>query len=154
MVTRVRTALVIVVALLIAIFFFVNWSVLAAPAKFSLLVASAEIPIGVVMLVLLGVAIGVVVVYAGLWHRSLLIDYGRQTKELHAQRLLADSAEASRFTEIGTLLRAEMAALTVRLDTSFGALREEVRNTENSLAASLGEMDDRIQRRPPGTPLP
>ena len=38
---------------------------------------------------------------------SVLLETRRHTKELQAQRELADKAEASRFTELGTAMRAE-----------------------------------------------
>jgi hypothetical protein len=65
----------------------------------------------------------------------LLAEFRRQAKELEAQRQLAESAEASRFTELGTLIREEIAKL-----------RTELQDTEHSIAATLGEMDDRLRK--------
>jgi hypothetical protein len=74
------------------------------------------------------------------------MEFRRQSKELQAQRTLAESAEASRFTELGTLIRDEIANSDKRVETALEGLRSELRATENSLAATLGEMDDRYQR--------
>ena len=149
---RFRTVLLIVVAVVIAVFLFINWRVFSAPASFNFLVGSVDIPFGVVMVGLLALVVLAFAVYVGFWQGTLLMDYRRQSKELQTQRNLADDAEASRFTELSTLLRGEMSKLAQRLEAALDALRGEVRDTEHSIAATLGEMDDRLQRgNPRGT---
>lgn len=143
---RYRTLLMVVVLVVVGTFFFVNWSVFAAPARFSLIVTSFETSVGAVLLVLFAVVILTLTIYMGISQSSLLFEYRRQAKELQSQRALADNAEASRFTEMGTLLRNEMAGLTAHLEAALDGMREEFRHTEGSIAATLGEMDDRIQR--------
>ena len=124
--------------LLTVAFLLGNWHVFAAPASFSLLFGSVDLPIGVVMVVLMAVIITVAAIYVAIWQSSLLMDYRRQSKELQAQRTLADDAEASRFTALSVLVREEI-----------GALRTELRDTEHSIAATLAEMDDRMSRTTP-----
>jgi uncharacterized integral membrane protein len=143
---RFRTVFLLIVMLVTAAFLFMNWRVFAAPARFSFLVGSADIPIGLVMFVLLALIILAFAIYVGMWQGTLLMDYRRQSKELQAQRLLADDAEASRFTALSTLLHEEMSKQDTRLEAAFVALRTEVRDTEHSIAATLGEMDDRMRR--------
>jgi uncharacterized integral membrane protein len=143
---RFRTLLAVIVACAACAFFIINWQVFAAPAKFNLIVTSFETPVGVAMLGVFAISILTLAIYFGIWQSSLLLEYRRQAKELESQRTLADNAEASRFTEMGALLRNEIANLTLRLDTTLEALREDFRHTENSIAATLGEMDDRMQR--------
>ena len=143
---RFRTVLLIVVILTTAAFIFINRRVFSSPADLNFLFGTIEMPIGVVMLGLIAVVILAVAVYVGIWQGTILLDYRRQSKELQTQRTLADDAEASRFTELSTLLRDEMSKLEQRLETALEALRHEVRDTENSISATLGEMDDRIQQ--------
>ena len=143
---RFRTVLLIVIILTTAAFIFINRRVFSSAADLNFLFGTIEMPIGVVMLGLIAVVILAVAVYVGIWQRTILLDYRRQSKELQTQRTLADDAEASRFTELSTLLRDEMSKLEQRLETALEALRREVRDTENSIAATLGEMDDRIQQ--------
>lgn len=143
---RFRTALLIIVIVPTAAFLFINWRVFAAPATLNFLFGTAAIPIGAVMLGLLALVILAFAIYVGIWQGTILMDYRRQSKELQTQRTLADDAEASRFTELSTLLRDEMSKLDKRLEAALDALRGEVRDTENSIAATLGEMDDKIQR--------
>jgi uncharacterized protein HemX len=132
---RVRSLLMLVVSGLSALFLVLNWRIFAGPAKLNLVLTSADVPVGVVMLLLFALALAVLWNYVGHWQGTLLVEFRRQAKELQAQRLLAESAEASRFTELGTLVREEIAKL-----------RTELQETEHSIAATLGEMDDRLRK--------
>ncbi len=143
---RYRTAFAIAAVILIAAFLIINWSLFAAPASLNLLVTSVQIPVGVVMLGLFAVIILALTVYVGMWQSTFLSEYRRQARELQVQRTLADDAEASRFTELGALVRTELAGLEQRMGVSLDALRSEFRDTESSIAATLGELDDRIHR--------
>ena len=138
--------LAIVISIALAAFFILNWRVFAAPATLSFLVISVDAPIGLVMLALFALGVLVLSSYLGVWQGTLLMEFRRQTKELQAQRSLAENAEASRLTELGTLIRDEIANSNKRMETALEGLRSELRETENSIAATLGEMDDRYQR--------
>ena len=87
------------------------------------------------MLMLFAVALIVLWILVSGWQGTLLAEFRRQAKELQAQRLLAESAEASRFTELGALIREENAKLLT-----------ELQETEHSIAATIGEMDDRLRK--------
>jgi uncharacterized integral membrane protein len=143
---RFRTMLAIAVSAVLTVFFILNWRVFTAPAKLSFLVGSVDAPIGIVMLALFALGLLVLSSYLGVWQGTLLMEFRRQAKELQAQRTLAENAEASRFTELGTLIRDELANSDKRVETALEGLRSELRETENSIAATLGEMDDRYQR--------
>jgi uncharacterized integral membrane protein len=150
---RFRTMLAIAVSVALAAFLILNWRVFAARVTLSFLVSSVDAPIGIVMLVLFALGVLVLSSYLGAWQGTLLMEFRRQTKELQAQRTLAESAEASRFTELGTLVREEMANSSRRVETALEGLRGELHAAENSLAATLAEMDDRYRRaleRPAG----
>jgi hypothetical protein len=88
---------------------------------------------------------------------SVLLDTRRHTRELQTQRELADKAEASRFTELRSFLEAELhklaeqsggsqATMVTKLDHVQEDLRALITQTENSLSAYIGELEDRIQR--------
>jgi hypothetical protein len=111
----------------------------------SFLVSSLDAPVGIVMLALFALGVLVLSIYLGAWQGTLLMEFRRQARELQAQRTLAESAEASRFTELGTLVREEIANSSRRFEAALEGLRGELRETENSLAAALGEMDDRYR---------
>ncbi len=143
---RVRTIVSLIVALVIAAFLIINWSVFTAPASFSFLVGKVTVPIGVVIVGLLVLVALMFAVYVAVWQGTVLMDYRRQSKELNTQRALADDAEASRFTALSTLLREEMAKQTAQFNEALATLRTEVHDTEHSIAATLAEMDDRMLR--------
>jgi uncharacterized membrane protein YciS (DUF1049 family) len=128
--------LILVASGLAGLFVVLNWRVFAGPAKLNLLVTQAEVSVGVVMLMLFALALVVLWILVSGWQGTLLAEFRRQAKELQAQRLLAESAEASRFTELGALIREEIAKL-----------RTEIQESEHSIAATLGEMDDRLRQR-------
>lgn len=143
---RVRLGLLILLVCLVAAFTGVNWRLLAAPAHFNLLLGFTDIPIGVVfagLILSLGLAFGV---YLGFWQRRVINDYRRQSRDLQAQRSLADDAESSRFTALSTLMKEELAKLEQHLALALETLRGEVHATENSISATLAEMDDRMRR--------
>lgn len=148
-----RLLLWIVLALL-AFFGFMNWPVLNAPVPLWLGVTTITAPLGTVMLVLFG---GFVVLML-IEQSAALAETRRYARDLDAQRRLADQAEASRFTELRTYLSGELAqsqqrlvdmqgALIARVDQLERSLRMALDQQANSLAAIIGELDDRIERR-------
>lgn len=142
---RVRTVLVILVLLLVTVFVAINWPAFMAPTTLSLLVTRVEAPLGLVMLGLLVMVLLVFAVYIAMWQGAVLLQTRRHTKELQAQRALADQAEASRFTELRAVLREEFERLSVRIGKSQEDLLQEMREHSNSLAATIGELEGRVQ---------
>lgn len=132
-----RTLLLLLFVALVAGFAALNWGAFAAPTTLNLGVAAVEAPLGLLMLGLVVLVALAFLGYVALFQGRLLLESRRHAKELQAQRQLADQAEASRFTELRTLLQAEV----LRLE---GALRGEVRDSANSLAAMIAELDERI----------
>ncbi len=143
---RTRTLLVILVMLLIATFLVVNWSVFAASAKVSLVFTSIDVPMGLVMLGILTLIALTFGIYSAVSWSAILLEFRRQAKELTVQRSLADQAEASRFTELRSVMHDELEHLADRMTQMHDAFRAEIRDNANSLAATIGELDDRIQR--------
>lgn len=121
--------------LLLLMFAIANWGLLTAPASLSFLLFTVEGPLGMILLGATLVLTALAGVYALSLRTAMLVDMRRHTKELEVQRVLADSAEASRFTE----LRARIDALEMKL---LDALEE----TANSLSACVGEVDEKLDR--------
>jgi hypothetical protein len=147
---RMRTLFLALVLLSAAVFVAVNWSAFTVPTRLSLLVTAVEAPVGLVML---GVVVLVVLAFGAylvVWQSSILLESRRQTKELQVQRTLADQAEASRFTELRVIVHDELERLADRMTQALDALRAEIRDHANSLAATIGELDDRMQRHQRG----
>jgi len=144
---RKRTLLAAILLVCIVAFVAINWSAITAPTKLSLLVATVEAPIGLVMLAIMLLSALVVGGYIVVWQGAMLVESRRQAKELQAQRLLADQAESSRFTELRGELQTEFKRLGDRIAQMQDALGAEMRENANSVAATIGELDDRMQRR-------
>lgn len=141
---RTRTLLLLLIGGLIAAFAALNWSAFTASSTLSFGVTTVEAPLGLTLLGLLVLMTLVFAVYAAFWQGAVLLDARRHTKEMQVQRQLADQAEASRFTDLRAALDSEMARLAERMTASQEALRLEMRENTNSLAAMLGELDDRL----------
>lgn len=143
---RTHTLLVVLVLLLIVAFLAINWSLFAASAKVSFVFVSIEVPIGLVMLGILTLIALTFGIYSAVSWSAILLEFRRQAKELTAQRTLADQAEASRFTELRAVMHDELEQLADRMSQMHDTFRTEIRDNTNSLSATIGELDDRIQK--------
>lgn len=128
---QLRNVALLVVLGAVALFAALNWGVIMTPTTLSLGFAEVQAPLGLVLLVMLAVVCALFLFYLVYLQTTVLLEQRRHARELETQRQLADQAEASRFTELRTLLQA-------RLD-----------QLENSLAASIGELADRLGRNRP-----
>ncbi|MGJ7603688.1 LapA family protein [Variovorax sp. LT1R20] len=155
----VRSAFLFVIVLLIAVLAALNWGTLSAPTDIWLGFMTVSGPLGLIMLGLTVVLAAFFLVYVLYLHSSVLLDTKRHTKEMQVQRDLADKAEASRFTELRNFLEAQEnkhmahnadrhAALVARIDQLETAVRVRSEQTDNTLAAHIGQLEDRIERRP------
>lgn len=143
-----RTIVIAVVALLLSAFVALNWPAINTPTDVSLGVMVVRAPLGLLMLCALVIVILAALVHMAWWQARILSETRRHAKELQAQRVLADHAEASRFTELRAAMEAEMLRLAEHVTASEVAVRGELQENTNSLAAMLGEMDDRLKQNP------
>ena len=135
----VRAIVFCLVLVFVGLFALINWGAFAALTPLSLGVTTVQAPLGLIMLGLLAFVCVLFTVWVVAMQATSLMDSRRQMKELQAQRALADTAEASRFTE----LRVELLA---RLDRLQADTRVAVEQSGNSVAAHLGELEDRLER--------
>jgi uncharacterized integral membrane protein len=155
---RIRVLPVLLVVLLAGLFALINWTAFTTPTPLNLGVAVVSGPLGLVMLgfvvVLALMYVGSVVYLQG----SALMETRRLSKDLQAQRDLADKAEASRFTELREFMNAELlrvtqandqlrAAMFTRLDEMERRQRTVMEQNANSLSAYIGELEDRMEHR-------
>lgn len=144
---KLSTLLFLLVLGLIAAFSVANWQSIVAPTEISLVFTRIQAPLG---LILVGLVLLVTVFFLAFvvyLQTSVLIEARRHARELQAQRQLADQAEASRFTDLRAFLDGELKALLARIDGSEQALKQSVEHAGNSLAAYIGELEDRLERR-------
>ena len=92
---RARTALLLVVLVALGIFTALNWTAITTPTDLHLVFRRVQAPVGVI---LLAFTAGVTLLYAVFltWiEASAMLEGRRFTRELQAQRQLAETAEAS-----------------------------------------------------------
>jgi len=142
-----------------------NWTALAQPGSLSLGLIQVQAPLGLVMLGLLAVVALYFLLLLASQQSQAVLAARRNAKELAALREQADKAEASRLAELRMLIENGLrqqgerqqeatAAVVARLDRLEADLREALKTGENSLAAHLGEIEDRVERGFGGTPAP
>ena len=141
-----RTGLVALVLVLIGAFSALNWSVLMAPTDLSLGFSAVKAPLGLIMLGLIVLLAAVFLIYIVVLQAGMMSESRRVAKELKAQRELADKAEASRFDELRQLHSADLQTLLARVDQLDRELRSAIEANANGINATLGEIDDRLQR--------
>jgi hypothetical protein len=156
---RAPTLFLLVVLTGIVVFAGVNWGVITAPTTVSLLVTDIQAPLGLIMFGLTVLVTVLFLIFAAYLQTTVLLDARRHSRELQAQRELADKAEASRFTDLRLYLDIELRKLgeqmaesrsgvTARIDLAQQDLRTTIEESGNSLAAHIGELEDRLERTP------
>ena len=154
---RARTIFLIIAIVLVAAFATLNVDEFTRSSVLSVGFTTIQVPLGLVMLLLL-VATMLVFLATTLYIQSTNLMESRQhTKELNAQRELADKAEASRFTELHRYLQSQADAalnrdaanatvLAERLAQTQTALMQRLDQSDRTTAAYLGEIEDRMER--------
>lgn len=152
-----RTLFILIVIGAVAIFAAVNWNAFVAPTTVSVVFTTVEAPLGLVLLAVVGVLTLLFLLYVVYLQSSVLVENRRNARELQSQRELAEQAEISRINQLRSFLESElkrlgekteeskMAALT-KLETVEGELRSVIEQSGNTLAAYIGEIEDRLER--------
>ena len=151
-----RTLALVIAFLLFTIFAAVNWPAFTAPTTLSFVVGTIEAPLGLILLGVIVFVCAAFLLLLAVQQASVLVETRRMAKELSAQRTLADQAEASRFTDlrayIDQVLQRDRPGgagipvdLAARLDRIEAGLKAQAEHS-NTLAATIGELDDRIER--------
>ena len=146
-----RTLVLLLIVAATAALAVLNWTALSEPSPISLGVTTVDAPLGLIMLgrtVLLGVFF---IAYVLSLQGSVLLDTRRHTKEMQAQRELADKAEASRFTELRAFLENQhqqtQSQLMARLDALESHLAARAQESDNSTAAYVGQLEQQLRPR-------
>jgi uncharacterized integral membrane protein len=152
-----RSLLITAVLALLAAFALLNWTAFTAPTTLSLAFTSVQAPLGLIMLVITGLLSGLFLVYILFQQAGVILEARRYAKELKTHRELADTAEASRFTEMRSFLEGELrrleaqgAAQTRELGARIEALERQLREmlgeSTRTLSAYVGEVEDKLDR--------
>lgn len=143
-----------IVLILIGIFAALNWPQFNAEMPLWLGVTTVVAPLGVVMLALFGIVVMLLLIEQG----AGLAESRRYSRELDAQRRLADKAEASRFTELRAYLAEELAradqraadirtAILARVDSLDREMRTALDQQASQIAVYMADRPDRMDRR-------
>src|SRR5690606_19324066 len=154
---QIRTVLFVIILGAIGGLAALNWETFNAPTELWLGVTTVQAPLGLVMLGLTAVLTAFFLVFIIYLQSSVLLEARRHAKELQANRELADQAEASRFTELRRFIELELrsvvqqdtetrTALLARLDRLDTELLAAMNQSGNTLAAYIGEVEDRLER--------
>ena len=154
---KIRTLLVLLLLVLVSAFAALNWSVFTAPATLSLGLVDIQAPLGLVMLGLLVSVTLVFLVFVLYLQSVVFVDMRRHAREMREQRQLAEQAEASRLTELREFLTLEFqkqasaqadakTAVTARMDQIDHGFRSALEQSNNTVAAYIGELEDRFER--------
>lgn len=152
-----RTILIVIVLGLLAIFALFNWSAFMSPTTLTFGVGTVEAPLGLILLAIVGLSTLLFLIYIVFLQSTSLLEGRRQARELQSQRELADRAEESRFQQLRAAMETELtnletqtkesnAAVLARLDALERDMRSAVEQSGNTLAAYLGEIEDRFER--------
>ena len=152
-----RTLLLLIFLGAIATFAVVNWGAFTTPTSLSVVFATVQAPLGLIMLGLAAILTVLFLVFLMYLETSVIIEARRSARELRAQRELTEQAETSRFTELRSFLEDELpklagqtAELRANVQTQLEGLdqnlRSAVEQAGNTLAAYIGELEDRLER--------
>jgi hypothetical protein len=141
----------------VAIFAAINWKAFMAPTTLSLIFASVEAPLGLILLIVVGVLTLLFLLYVVYLQSSVLVETRRNARELQAQREIAEQAEVSRINQLRSFLESELRGLGEKSEESkvavlakLEALERElgsvIEQSGNTLAAYIGEIEDRLER--------
>jgi len=119
-VMRPRTILILVLLALIGIFALLNWRSFTTPANLDFLVARIEAPLGILMLIALGIMVIVFLLLLAKAEITMLLESRKVARELENLRRLAAEAESSRVESLRASLHGELAAINRKLDIILG----------------------------------
>ena len=155
---RARFTVLLVAILLVAGFAGLNWSEFLRPTPLSFGLFVMDAPLGFILLSVLGITLIAFLISSIHMQTVNLLDTRQHSKELHAQRELADKAEASRFTDLRQHLDSQMKEIHQRevnaateLEKAVAAGQRELRSQlelmNRTLATRLAEIEGRIDTR-------
>jgi uncharacterized integral membrane protein len=157
-----RTVLIVIVLGVLIVFALINWSAFMSQTTLSVGFTTVEAPLALILIGIAGLLTLLFLIYVVYLQSSALLESRRHTRELQVEREMAEQAEASRFIQLRSFLETELgklanqteecrAGVLARLDQLEGNLRSAVDQSGNTLAAYIGEIEDRLERTAGGT---
>lgn len=142
----VRTVVLVLLSIFAAIFLILNWEGITAPVPVNLLFKSTEAPLGLILLVVLGVLWCVGIVWALMQQASTLVEIRRAYKEANANKNLADHAETSRIEQVKTSIEGEFKSLETKLLQAVQANQATTTKSSTDTEARLAALEKAVDR--------
>ncbi len=162
---RLRTVLLVLAAVALAVFAMLNWEEFTRVSTLNLGWQTVTAPLGAILLGLLALVTLLFIATSVATHTRHMMETRQHQRTLHAQRELAERAEASRFTDLRTQLdnhlresrQREMNAAS-EMEQTVARIQRELRNQveqlQRALGMRLGEMEARLEARIERAPYP
>lgn len=164
---RARMLLLVLAILAVGGFAYQNWSAIMQSSTLSFGVVQATAPLGLILLTLLGLTLLLFLVTTATMRSRSLHESRQLTRDLHAQRELADKAEASRFVDLRNHMDTQLRELRERETIAASEfeksrmesqreIRTQLEQINRTLAARLNELESRLDGRlgaASGTPV-
>ncbi|MFD3004240.1 DNA cytosine methyltransferase [Thermus tengchongensis] len=145
-----RTLFVLLFLLLLVLFSWLNWGEITKPTSLSLGLTRIEAPLGLVLVVALGIVSLLYLIFTIGLETAALLEVRRYARELLHYKKLAEEAEESRYTELRRYLEEELRRLSEVEREEIRALEARLAETlekhGNTLAAYIGELEDQLLR--------
>lgn len=152
-----RIALLVLIIVALGVLAFFNFPYLAQNVPMSLGFTTVQAPLGLILMALTALMAVVFVAYVIAMQGAWLLEARAHSKEMTAQRELADKAEASRFTElriaIENLHKEEERRLMDRMDNLESHLHARAQESDNSTAAYVGQLEQQLRGQPHTAPV-
>jgi uncharacterized membrane protein YccC len=144
---RGRIVFIVIAALVVAAIAAFNWPEFTRAEPLSFGVATASVPLGLLMLTLIGIVLVVFLVSSAIQESRYLLDHRRHSRALQAQRELAEKAEASRFTDLRQHMDTHLREVRQRDQVVATEFEKRLMHSHNELRAHLDRMHHAILAR-------
>ncbi len=155
---NIKTFILLLVLAALSLFTAINWNSFMTPTNLWLLFTSINAPLGLIMLGVTALITALFLIFIAYLQATMLSETRRFEKEIQTQRKLAEQAETSRINELHNFLEVELlkieqktaaaeSTLKTRIDQLDRDLRSFVEQAGNTLAAYIGELEDRLEKK-------
>jgi len=153
-----KTFFISLIFAILALFAVVNWNSFIAPTSLWLIVTTINAPLGLIMLGFIALISLLFLIYIAYLQSARLMESRHFNKDLTSLRELAEKAEASRLTGLHQFLQTELSKMEGKTVASEEALQKRlaqldhdlhtaVEQAGNTLAAYIGELEDRLTQK-------
>ena len=133
----VRSVVLVLLSILAAIFLILNWQGIMAPVPVNFIFGEFEAPLGLILLLVLGVLWIVGIAWSLMTQASTLLEIRRAYKEANANKSLANHAELSRTEQMKKTLQEEMNRMQAQLIA-------ELKSSTQTSTAAASHNDERL----------